>query len=88
MNYLTIKMRVNGMKWNRIIALLLCAVVVLSVLASCGVVPPVGPGPETQPTETPGTGFPKTEKWVAFEIPFESKKTFVGQKQDEYRILV
>ena len=64
------------MKWNRIIALLLCAVVVLSVLASCGIVPPVGPGPETQPTETPGNGFPKAEKWVAFEIPFESERTY------------
>ena len=61
------------MRFIRIIALLLCIVIALSVLASCDIHMLVDSAEGTQPTEAPGNGYPNAEKWVAFEIPFESE---------------
>ena len=70
------------MNMKRILSLLLCAVMLLSIFASCGVETPAGPGEPTQPTEAPteapSNGYPNAEKWMAFEIPFESEMLYVN----------
>ena len=66
------------------LALFLCLVMLCSVFASCGKFPSgsqdtetqpgseTQPGNETQPTQKPEDTLPKAEKWVAYEISFDS----------------
>jgi len=64
------------MRFMKVIALLLCIVIALPVLTACDIQTPVNPTGGTQPTEAPGDGYPNAEKWVAFEISFESERLY------------
>ena len=60
---------------KKIFALLLCAACLLSLFASCGVFPPEpteAPTDATQPEDQIDNTLPKAEKWVAYEISFDS----------------
>ena len=50
------------MNMKRILSLLLCVVMLLSIFASCGVETPAGPGEPTQPTEPTLQETQPTEK--------------------------